>query len=184
MTVRFYVAGMKKLNLFVGGALVVAALTLAGCNGSRDVGRGRDRWSDDAPRAAQEAGRGLRAADQRPAQAQLVRGPRASSQVVESGEAIALDGVLRSQDGEWVLETAEGRRYELHFGAEWYRDSTGIELEAGKAVTVRGTLEGDEISVVSATLDGRLYAFRGEDGRPLWSGGGRAQGRGRGAGAS
>jgi len=64
-----------------------------------------------------------------------------------------------------------------------YVDQTGIALEEGKQALVKGLVDAEEVSVVSIQLDGKAYAFRSEDGFPLWAGNGRGGGRGAGRGS-
>ena len=97
--------------------------------------------------------------------------------VAETGRLADLSGSLDRQGTEWYL-VMEGARLALHLGNTRYVESTGIQLQEGTPVKVRGFVDGQEVAVVSIQLDGRLYAFRTEDGVPLWAGQGRQAGTG------
>ncbi len=98
------------------------------------------------------------------------------------GTLRTLSGTLASDDTEWYLDSADGR-YLLHLGNSSYVEQTGLVLEAGETAVVEGIVDADEVSVVSLEIDGKTFAFRSEDGRPLWAGGGRGAGRGTGQGS-
>jgi len=102
--------------------------------------------------------------------------------VVETGEPLSLTGRLESRDSEWFLNH-DGTRYALHLGNTRYVESTGIRLREGADVEVRGFADGEEVAVVSILVDGRRFAFRGEDGTPLWAGRGRRNAEGSRSGA-
>jgi hypothetical protein len=100
-----------------------------------------------------------------------------SSSILDTGIRSSLTGTLSYQAPEWYLAAAEGR-YVLRLGNARYVESTGIVLEEGVRATVRGFLADGELTVVAVELGGREYAFRTEEGRPLWAGisGGRRGG--------
>jgi hypothetical protein len=104
---------------------------------------------------------------------------RTGRDVADAGTLRTLSGTLASDDTEWYLDSAEGR-YLLHLGNSSYVEQTGLILEAGETAVVKGIVDADEVSVVSLEIDGTTFAFRSEDGRPLWAGGGRGAGRGTG----
>jgi hypothetical protein len=89
--------------------------------------------------------------------------------IVETGEIISLDGTLVSSQPEWYVDTEEGR-YQLHLGNKDYLSSTGADLTEGASVTVEGWVNERNIAVYRMTLGESTYAFRSEDGIPLWSG--------------
>jgi hypothetical protein len=92
--------------------------------------------------------------------------------VAETGRLADLSGSLDRQGTEWYLVMEEAR-LALHLGNTRYVESTGIQLQEGAPAKVRGFVDGQEVAVVSIQLDGRLYAFRTQDGVPLWAGRGR-----------
>jgi hypothetical protein len=89
--------------------------------------------------------------------------------IVQTGELIRLDGKLVTSQSEWYVDTEEGR-YQLHLGRTDYLLSTGADLTEGASVTVEGWVTGRNIAVCRMTMGEFTYAFRSEDGRPLWSG--------------
>lgn len=92
--------------------------------------------------------------------------------IVDKGSMVALDGTLRHESPEWYLYTEDGS-YLLHFGNREYLEATGIVLEDGIRCEIEGLVAGSDIAVISATIDGKSYAFRNDDGTPLWAGRGR-----------
>jgi hypothetical protein len=97
--------------------------------------------------------------------------------IVKEGSFTTINGTLRYDGVEWYLTTDDGT-YQLHFGNKSYLSSTGIELEAGKNCEVDGIASGKEVVVVSATMNGKSYSFRDENGVPLWAGNGNQRDRG------
>jgi hypothetical protein len=176
-----------RIRSIVFASMVAGAVALAtaGCTGTAEVGNGQG-----AGRGAQAGGRYTASADaeefgRRSERRETVdpASDRTGREVAETGELRGLSGELAQQDGEWYLEAAEGR-YLLHLGNTAYVERTGIDLEAGEKIEVRGLVDGDEVSVVSIVADGKSYAFRSEDGVPLWAGNGRGSGGGDRTGAS
>jgi hypothetical protein len=96
-----------------------------------------------------------------------------SWQEVDYGDMESFKGELVYGDPEWKLRTGS-ETFLLGLGNPDYLESTGLALEEGMTVTVKGYKTDDEISVVTLTADGREVAFRTEDGAPLWAGRGRA----------
>jgi hypothetical protein len=94
--------------------------------------------------------------------------------VVERGSINNLAGTLQHDGSEWYLKTSRNT-YLLHFGNSAYVESTGIDLREGESIEVHGFLSGDEIAVVAARLSSGVFAFRNEDGTPLWAGNGRRE---------
>ena len=97
--------------------------------------------------------------------------------IVKEGSFTTINGTLKYEDTEWYL-LAEGGPYQLHFGNKSYLSSTGIELEGGKNCKVDGIASGKEVVVVRATMEGKSYSFRDENGVPLWAGNGNQRDRG------
>ena len=93
---------------------------------------------------------------------------------MERGSINTLSGTLQYDGSEWYLNTSKDK-YILHFGNSAYVESTGIDLQEGESIEVRGFLSGDEIAVVAARLDSQVFAFRNENGTPLWAGSGRRE---------
>jgi hypothetical protein len=106
---------------------------------------------------------------------------RTGRDIADIGTVRTLTGTLSNDGTEWYLDTSD-RRFLLHMGNASYVEQTGIALEAGQEALVKGLVDAVEVSVVSIQLDGQTYAFRSEDGRPLWAGNGRGAGRGAGRG--
>jgi hypothetical protein len=92
--------------------------------------------------------------------------------IVNRGNMVVLDGTLQYESPDWYLYT-EDVSYLLHFGNREYQETTGIVLEDGIRCEIKGVVEGSDIAVISATIDGKSYAFRNDDGTPLWAGRGR-----------
>jgi len=107
---------------------------------------------------------------------------RTGRDVADSGTMRTITGTLSNDGTEWYLDTSNGR-YLLHMGNAAFLEQTGIALEAGHEALVKGLVDAEEVSVVSIQLDGQTYAFRSEDGWPLWAGNGRGGGRGAGRGS-
>ena len=90
----------------------------------------------------------------------------------DSDELIVLKGTLRYESPEWYLDTEDGS-YLLHFGNRDYLESTGIQGEDGKDLSVEGFVRGNDVLVASAAADGKVYSFRDNDGVPFWAGRGK-----------
>ena len=110
--------------------------------------------------------------------------------MVEEGGYMTLQGILKSKRTEWYL-TTESVTYQLHFGNRNYLSSTGIELADGVHCTIDGIVSDKDVAVAKATMEGRTYSFRDENGKPLWAGEGsrrnlngysKGQGSGKGSG--
>ena len=94
--------------------------------------------------------------------------------VVDRGSISNIAGALQYDGSEWYLSTDKDR-YILHFGNSAYVESTGIDLREGETIEVRGFLSGDEIAVVAVRVGSQVFAFRNENGMPLWAGSGRRE---------
>lgn len=90
---------------------------------------------------------------------------------VQLGELSTVSGELVTQYGEWFLQT-DSRLYEIHLGNHEHRRAIGVDLEVGREAEVKGFIYEDDIAVVSMIIDNHEYAFRTEEGRPLWAGAG------------
>ena len=77
-----------------------------------------------------------------------------------------------------TILTSDGQTIVVQLGNSFYSQSLGFNLQIGQNVTVVG-FPGDQglFSAISIKVDGQVYAFRDELGRPLWAGG---NGKGRG----
>jgi hypothetical protein len=89
--------------------------------------------------------------------------------IVEEGIFTTLQGNLISEGTEWYLKTEQGT-YQLHFGNRNYLSSIGIELADGVHCTIDGIVSDKDVAVAEATLEGKIYSFRDENGTPLWAG--------------
>jgi len=193
-----------------GVAAGAVALALAGCTDTaRGEGNGQGgqgfrgvryaQYSSYQGLAARGLGRGQQAQPADDVTRGALRGTEVSSRggvrgvvepasertgrdVADAGTLQTLSGTLASDDTEWYLDSADGR-FLLHLGNASYVEQTGVVLEAGETAVVRGIVDADEVSVVSLEIDGKTFAFRSEDGRPLWAGGGRGAGQGTGRGS-
>ena len=164
--------------VMAGVAAGAVALALAGCT---DTARGEGNGQGGegyrgALRGTEVSGRGGVRSAVAPAS------ERTGRDVADAGTLRTISGTLSSDDAEWYLDTGDGR-FLLHLGNTSYVEQTGLVLEAGETAVVRGIVDADEVSVVSLEIDGKTFAFRSEDGRPLWAGGGRGAGRGTGRGS-
>jgi hypothetical protein len=177
-----------KTFWIVGALALIGAVTLVGCSEERNAeyggGRGPGRaYESDQDLAERGQGRGRQGVSEvSPVQAS---GPVASeagsgrrgagnSRVApdaeERGELLVLSGRLADKDGEWYLRTGDGS-IQLGFGPSSYRESAGIQLIEGADARVRGhMMEEGEIAVITCETNGELYAFRTEEGVPMWSG--------------
>jgi len=178
----------KHKSLWVIGALaLIGGVTLVGCSRERSVeyggGRGAGRaYEADQGLAERGQGRGRQGLSESGPVEGLVAGAQAgngrggarnaapASIAEERGEVLTLSGTLDDRNGEWYLRTDNGS-YLLGLGPSSYRDAAGISLVEGAAAEVRGQLTDDgEIAVLTCATGGELYAFRTEDGVPMWSG--------------
>jgi hypothetical protein len=96
--------------------------------------------------------------------------------IVKTGAFTTKSGTLKYEAPEWHLVTKDGS-YQLHFGNRNHLTSTGMELEDGKYCKIEGIATGKDIAVVSATIKGKTYTFRDENGIPEWAGKGNRRGK-------
>ena len=89
--------------------------------------------------------------------------------IVKTGALTSKSGTLKYESPVWHLVTKDGT-FQLHFGNRNHLESTGIELKDGEYCKVEGIANGKDIAVVSATIKGKTYTFRNENGIPLWAG--------------
>jgi len=97
-------------------------------------------------------------------------------------QAVSLQGTIQSIrishglfDGSTasaVLATEHGQ-YRLVIGPKSYLKKSGLMLKKGETISVNGwQREGKakvaKVTVRDLTVDGKTYAFRGEDMKPLW----------------
>jgi len=77
-----------------------------------------------------------------------------------------------------TVSTYDGQSVIVQLGNATYSQSIGFAPQINQSVTVLG-FPGDQglFSAISVTIDGQVYTFRDELGRPLWAGG---PGKGRG----
>jgi hypothetical protein len=143
--------------------------------GSGGFGRQQDSRVYDSQRQGRGgtgAGRGIEKLEYGSAGKSI---PEQNGRVVaEKGTLENLSGTLSYDGSEWYLESGKDV-YILHFGNSSYVESTGIDLDQGEPIDVRGFVSGDEIAVAAARLDSQVYTFRNEDGTPMWAGRGRRE---------
>ncbi|MBN1699439.1 MAG: hypothetical protein JW881_18100 [Spirochaetales bacterium] len=99
--------------------------------------------------------------------------------VVDRGEYHELDGTLYSDGAEYYLDTGSVV-YSIHLGPDWYSTEIGFPADVRDHAVVKGFVCDMDAAPVAITLADEVYAFRGDDGRPLWAG--RGNGRNRPAG--
>ncbi|MCK4798571.1 MAG: hypothetical protein KAT05_14415 [Spirochaetes bacterium] len=92
--------------------------------------------------------------------------------VMTKGEIKSIEGNLKSDDGEWLLE-ANGKTYEIHLGPEFYREKIGLQLKEDESVKIHGYVYENDIAPIVITYNDKEYLFRDKDGRPLWAGKGK-----------
>jgi hypothetical protein len=131
----------------------------------------RDVLTDPLGGRGRQGGQGQsgRVANQAP-----VAPEQSGKSVVEIGTPGDLSGTLTYDGSEWYLDTG-AETYILHFGNSAYVDSTGIPLREGEMIDIHGFVSGKEIAVATAAMDGQVYTFRSQEGRPMWAGGGRRE---------
>jgi len=144
--------------------------------GQSDRAAGFGRGNSDSPRNFNYLERQNRGAERFGRnQSQNSGGYEQSGRIVAAeGTVRNLSGLLESEAEEWYLST-DSERYILHFGNKAYVDSTGIDLQEGKDIEIRGFVSGEEIAVATAKLGTAVYEFRHEDGTPMWAGSGRGE---------
>lgn len=93
--------------------------------------------------------------------------------------ATTLSGSVTAYDTSTLtLLASDGRTLTVQLGNARYASSIGFNPQIGQNVTVYGfTADQGLFSAITVTLNGQVYAFRDEMGRPLWAGG---NGRGNG----
>jgi len=95
--------------------------------------------------------------------------------------ASTLTGTVSAYDlATLTVSTSDGQIVVVQLGNSSYSQSIGFAPQIGQSITVVG-FPGDQglFSAISVTIDGQIYAFRDELGRPLWAGGnGKGNGRG------
>jgi hypothetical protein len=89
--------------------------------------------------------------------------------IADRGSKVSLSGTLVEENGEWSLKTAD-RIYAVHLGNYTILYPKGINLKDGDSASVSGFLVGEDLSAIKLTSKGATYAFRQEDGTPLWAG--------------
>jgi len=197
---KIHNAQLRRKLYFVLGALVIGGLLLfAGCSDSGAQAHSAGAAGEQHRGAAVSDGqgqrngaRGLAAVDEtvgggggaRAGQSLEPKGGR-TEQVADRAGGVNAEskliesfaGTLVSDGTEWYLETDQGTT-PIHLGNSAFVESTGLALEDGDAVELEGIVEEDGIAVVTLTVRGEEFRFRGEDGRPLWAGQGNRQAQG------
>jgi hypothetical protein len=133
---------------------------------SQGQSQGGGRWATEVRPEVGQAGGGRQG---------LATDPAAPDQA-EDWAATMLAGTVVQLDGsELVLLTAQGEQVTLGLGKSSYWQSLGITLQAGDPVEITGFWEDGEFEVqtLTATATAQTAVLRGENGRPLWAGGGR-----------
>ncbi len=90
-------------------------------------------------------------------------------EIASKGSIRILEGTFEIEDSEWYLRT-ENNFYIVHKGPDWYTEEIGFLPPEGKLVVVEGFVLEEVISPCTITSKGTLYAFRSQDGDPLWGG--------------
>lgn len=93
--------------------------------------------------------------------------------------ASTITGIVSAYDlVSLTVQTSDGQIVVVQLGNSQYASSLAFSPQVGQSVLVYG-FPGDQglFSAISVTVDGQIYAFRDELGRPLWAGG-RGNGRG------
>ena len=90
-------------------------------------------------------------------------------EIASKGSIRILEGTFEIEDSEWYLRT-EDQFYIVHKGPDWYTEEIGFLPPEGKQVLVEGFVLGDVISPCTITSKNTLYAFRSQEGYPLWGG--------------
>jgi hypothetical protein len=185
---------MKRLRIVritVVGLLLAGAVVLVGCSrySTAHDNRGKGRGAEAASRRLEQGDPGGNRKQDRPLEERGQVGRRQDGRVLKKGSALPeqsgksvvdsgaieeLAGTLVRDGSEWHLDSGT-EMYILHLGNPAYVRSTGIELHEGEPLEVRGFVSGEEIAVVAVWMDGRVYTFRNEDGRPMWAGNGRRE---------
>lgn len=96
--------------------------------------------------------------------------------IIEQGQPLQVEGELQQNGHEWQLVTGH-ETYNIHLGPEDYRQSQGIMLQEGEQATVAGFAVDKDVAVCTLTTSGKTSVFRGDDGRPVWSGRGLGRNR-------
>ncbi|NLM00990.1 MAG: hypothetical protein GX220_06000 [Treponema sp.] len=92
------------------------------------------------------------------------------SDIVDLGKFQTVSGILKSVDGEWMLETAGKKVYDIHLGNYETVFPQGLGLQEGKEATVTGYALNDDIAVCQIKTGGSAYTLRDETtGRPVWA---------------
>ena len=79
----------------------------------------------------------------------------------------------RGGGGLHVTLTAESEKWEVFLGPQAYSRSIGLTLAKGDAITVTGSADAKQRTVVAREVrkGDKTYRLRDENGFPLWSGG-------------
>ena len=106
--------------------------------------------------------------------AQAVNGNQAPEEVlgrtvVERGTMTVLSGTIFLEKEEWYLKTSAGV-YELHLGRYGHEEGYLNGLNPGAEAEVTGYIFRNHVSPITLVSGGMTYAFRGENGMPLWAG--------------
>ncbi len=96
-----------------------------------------------------------------------------SSQIIETGAFVDVNGSLRQMGGEWFL-AVDGVLHQLRLGPETFREQIGIQLESQVQTSVRGYFlipEGEMTGILlvcAMSIGDQVYRFREDDGTRLW----------------
>ncbi|MBN1834778.1 MAG: hypothetical protein JW820_02945 [Spirochaetales bacterium] len=88
-------------------------------------------------------------------------------EVARLGDVADLEGTLRYENGEWLLECAQGA-YELHLGPVGHE--ADLSFREGARASVRGFVHGAHIAPVVVVSEGTESRFWNEDRTPSWAG--------------
>lgn len=90
-------------------------------------------------------------------------------EIASKGSLCDIEGIFEIEDSEWYLRT-DDKFYIIHKGPDWYTEEIGFLPPEGKQVTVQGFALGEVISPCTISIAGTQYAFRNQEGAPLWGG--------------
>jgi hypothetical protein len=95
---------------------------------------------------------------------------------VDALDRVTLEGVVQNQDSESFSILSDSGEIILIGGrSQRYLDENSFQISVGERIRLTGFYENGTFEVASITnpASGKTLMLRGEDGRPMWAGGGR-----------